>query len=144
MILKSYFFQENEIENAACQKTVVLFRTACFNWSRKTHSTKRIMFHQRYLGGNPAEAWWRHQMETFSALLAMYEGNPPVTGGFPSQGQWRGPLMFSLICTKNKWLTKQMRRHRAHYNVTVMRVGINYQGIILLIPSDFLWSQNRW
>ena len=30
-------------------------------------------------------AWWRHQMETFSALLALCEGNPPVTGGFPSQ-----------------------------------------------------------
>ena len=28
---------------------------------------------------------WRHQMETFSALLALCEGNPPVTGGFPSQ-----------------------------------------------------------
>ena len=26
---------------------------------------------------------WRHQMETFSALLALCEGNPPVTGGFP-------------------------------------------------------------
>ena len=24
-------------------------------------------------------------METFSALLALCEGNPPVTGGFPSQ-----------------------------------------------------------
>ena len=29
--------------------------------------------------------WWRHQMETFSVLLALCEGNPPVTGGFPSQ-----------------------------------------------------------
>ena len=27
-----------------------------------------------------ANAWWRHQMETFSALLALCEGNPPVTG----------------------------------------------------------------
>ena len=26
-------------------------------------------------------------METFSALLALYEGNPPVTGGFHSQSQ---------------------------------------------------------
>ena len=25
------------------------------------------------------------QMETFSALLALCEGNPPVTGGFPTQ-----------------------------------------------------------
>ena len=30
-------------------------------------------------------SWWRHQMETFSALLALWEGNPPFTGGFPSQ-----------------------------------------------------------
>ena len=29
--------------------------------------------------------WWRHQMETFSALLAICAGNSPVTGEFPSQ-----------------------------------------------------------
>ena len=29
--------------------------------------------------------WWYHQMETFSALLALCEGNPLVTSGFPSQ-----------------------------------------------------------
>ena len=29
--------------------------------------------------------WWRHETKTFSALLAICEGNPPVTGGFPSQ-----------------------------------------------------------
>ena len=29
--------------------------------------------------------WWRHQMKTFSALLALCEGNSPVTGEFPSQ-----------------------------------------------------------
>ena len=28
---------------------------------------------------------WRHDLETFSAFLALCEGNPPVTGGFPSQ-----------------------------------------------------------
>ena len=28
---------------------------------------------------------WRHQMETFSALLALCAGNSPVTGEFPSQ-----------------------------------------------------------
>ena len=26
---------------------------------------------------------WRHQMEAISALLALCEGNPPATGGFP-------------------------------------------------------------
>ena len=29
--------------------------------------------------------WWRHQMETFSALPALFAGNSPVTGEFPSQ-----------------------------------------------------------
>ena len=28
---------------------------------------------------------WRHQVGTFSELLALCEGNPPITGGFPSQ-----------------------------------------------------------
>ena len=27
--------------------------------------------------------WWRHQMETFSALLAICAGNSPVHGEFP-------------------------------------------------------------
>ena len=47
-------------------------------------------------------------MGTFSALLALCEGNPPVTGGFPShhKGQGRGALMFSLICALNKLLSK--------------------------------------
>ena len=30
-------------------------------------------------------SWWRHQMETFSALLALCVGNSPVTGEFPTQ-----------------------------------------------------------
>ena len=29
--------------------------------------------------------WWIHQMESFSALLALCTGNSPVTGEFPSQ-----------------------------------------------------------
>ena len=30
-------------------------------------------------------ALWRHQMETFSALLALCVGNSPVTGEFPTK-----------------------------------------------------------
>ena len=42
--------------------------------------------------------WWRHQMETFSALLALCAGihRSPVKS--PHKGRWRGALMFSLIC----------------------------------------------
>ena len=43
----------------------------------------------------------------------------------PHKGQWRGALMFSLICTWiNGWVNNfgavDLRRHRAHYDVTVM------------------------
>ena len=31
------------------------------------------------------QTWCRHDLETLVALLALCEGNPPVTGGFPSQ-----------------------------------------------------------
>ena len=71
--------------------------------------------------------WWRHQMETFFALLALCEGNPPATGGFRHiERKWRGALMFSLICTwTNSWTNNRdagdLRRRRAHHDVTVMR-----------------------
>ena len=66
---------------------------------------------------------WRHQMDTFSVLLALCAGNSPVNS--PHKGQWRGALMFSLI---SAWLNGRvdnreagdLRRHRAHYDVTVM------------------------
>ena len=31
------------------------------------------------------QSWWRHQMETFSALQTIYAGKPPVPGEFPAQ-----------------------------------------------------------
>ena len=65
------------------------------------------------------------KMESFSVLLAICAGNSPVTGEFPHKGQWRGALMFSLICTRinglaNNGAAGDLRRHRAHYDVTVM------------------------
>ena len=47
--------------------------------------------------GATSNTWWRHQMETFSALLALCAGNSPVPVNSPHEGQWRGALMFSLI-----------------------------------------------
>ena len=63
--------------------------------------------------------WWRHQMETFSALLAICAGNSP------HKGQWRGALVFSLICVRiNSWVNNReagdLRCHRAHYDVNAM------------------------
>ena len=51
-------------------------------------------------------------MGKFSALLAICEGNPPVTGGFPPQMPVaRSFDVFFDLCL-NKWLRKQSRRRR--------------------------------
>ena len=42
--------------------------------------------------------WWCHDMETLSVLLALYKGNPPITGGFPSQRASDRDLWCSLLC----------------------------------------------
>ena len=70
--------------------------------------------------------WWRHQMEIFSALLAICAGNSTVPVISPHKGQWRAALMLSLICAwLNGWVNNReagdLRRYVAHYDVIVMR-----------------------
>ena len=76
-------------------------------------------------GEKALTSWWHHQMETFSALLALCEGNPPVTGGVPSQRPVIRGFDGSFDQCGNKWLDKQsdtgdLRYHLTHYDVTVM------------------------
>ena len=61
-------------------------------------------------GHQQEHSWWRHQMETFSALLAHCAGNSPVTGEFPSQRTVtrRFDVFFDLCL--NKRLSKQSWR----------------------------------
>ena len=54
-----------------------------------------------------SETWWRHQMETFSALLALCAGNSPVPGEFPAQRPvTRSFDVFFDLCL-HKRLSKQ-------------------------------------
>ena len=84
-------------------------------------------------------------METCSASLAFVRGihrwlrgihRSPVN--FSHTAQWRGALMFSLICAwTNDWVNKQdacdLRHHRSHYDVTAMWCWIVIQ-----------WSGQPW
>ena len=75
--------------------------------------------------------WWRHQMETFSASLALCAGTSPVTGEFPSQRPATPSLMFSSICAwTNGWVNNRnagdWRRHWAHYDVILVHRSVNY------------------
>ena len=50
---------------------------------------------------------WRHQMETFSALLAICEGSSPVPGEFPSQRPVARSFDVFFELRLNKRLSKQ-------------------------------------
>ena len=68
---------------------------------------------------------WRHQMETFSALLDICVANSPVSGDLPAQRPVTRSFDFSLICAwMNGWVNTgeagDQRRYRAHYDVTIM------------------------
>ena len=70
-------------------------------------------------------SWWRHQMETFSALPALCEGIHRSPVDSPHKDQWRGILMFSFICAwTHDWANNQdvgdLKRRRAHYCIIVM------------------------
>ena len=79
---------------------------------------------------------------TFVNMMTSSNGNiSRVTGprwiprspvNSPHKGQWRGALMFSLICTRKKgWVNNgeagDLRRHPAHYDVTVMPIQVRYK-----------------
>ena len=52
-------------------------------------------------------SWWRHQMEIFSALLAICAGNSPVTGEFPTQRPVTRSFDVYFDLRPNERLSKQ-------------------------------------
>ena len=64
---------------------------------------------------------WKH----FRRYCTFVRGIHRFPVNSPHKGQWRGALMFSLVCNRiNGWVNNgeagDLRRHRAHYDVTVM------------------------
>ena len=113
----------------------------CPGWCRST----TLMYFLTNCRLKTVTSWWRHQMETFSALLAICEGNSPVPGELaPHKGQWRGALMFSMICVwingcVNNREAGDLRRYRAHYDVIVMCCLSPHA-----LPVPVIDHQNTW
>ena len=64
---------------------------------------------------------WKHFPHYWPFVREIHRS--PVN--FPHKGQWRGALMFALICVWiNGWVNNReagdLRRYRAHYDVIVM------------------------
>ena len=89
--------------------------------------------------------WWRHQMETFSALLAICAGNSPVPGEFPAQRPVTRSFDLFFDLRPNKRLSKQswgwwfetpscpLWRHRNAISILLMVTG-HMDGV-----DGFLW-----
>ena len=67
----------------------------------------RIALHRGIRTINLLVSWWRHQMGTFSALLAICAGNSPVPGEFPTQRPVTRSFDFNFDLCPNKRLSKQ-------------------------------------
>ena len=70
---------------------------------------------------------WKHFPRYWAFVREIYRS--PVNS--PHKGQWRGALMFSLICVWiNYWVNNReagdLRRYRAHYDVTVQFSSLDY------------------
>ena len=85
-----------------------------------------------------SKSWWRHQMETFSALLAICAGNSPVPGELPAQMPVTRSFDIFFDLPLNKRLSKQswgwwFETLSRTFDVTVM---FQHTGIILTFCSE--------
>ena len=86
---------------------------------------------------------WKHFPRHWPFVRGIHRS--PVNS--PHKGQWRGALMFYLICAwTNSWANNReagdLGRHRAHYDVIVM-FSLGYDCCQVTIGSNNSLKQNR-
>ena len=84
---------------------------------------------------------WKHFPREWLFVRGIHRS--PVK--FPHKGQWRGAVMFSLICVWiNDWVNNReagdFRRHRAHYDVIVIRW---WPRLAAIYPTDLGHNQSN-
>ena len=86
---------------------------------------------------------WKHFPRNWPFVRGIHRS--PVNS--PHKGQWRGALMFSLICVWiNNWVSNReagdSRRYRAHYDVSVMIVTV--EALVYTMLWYNLWPNMNW
>ena len=110
--------------------------------------------------------WWRHQMEPFSALLALCVGNSPVPGEFPTQRPVTRSFGVFFDLRPNRRLSKQwwgwwfetssrpLWRHRNVMKTIFLKLWIKiilkikyiyiHTVIMQVYSTNFVWSMRKW
>ena len=94
-----------------------------FDWVLLNWATAPVPLH---LWTIPCLTWWRHQMKTFSALLALCAQNSLIIGEFPSKRPVTRSFDVSFdMCLNNGWANNRedgdLRLNLAHDDVSVMQ-----------------------
>ena len=87
---------------------------------------------------------WKHFPRNWPFVRGIHRS--PLNS--PHKGQWRGALMFSLICVWiNGWVNNReagdLRRYRAHYDVTVT-LQFNIWALHDVNPYGFIDLGQHW
>ena len=171
--LMLYLIPTNTISHIAPRAAKSRYNTGQYNtilnstWHRKSAAYRADLelkidtayishLYQQTIGASR----WRHQMERFSALLALCVGNSPVTGEFPAQRPVTRSFDVFFDLRLNKRLSKQswgwwfetpsrsLWRHR-----NVLKVICWYCGLSLLAMQftlnisqthGSLWAWAQW
>ena len=87
---------------------------------------------------------WKHFPRNWPFVRGIHRF--PVNS--PHKGQWRGALMFSLICPRiNSWVNNgeagDLRRYRVHYDVIVMSSSLFWIRLSTSAATATLFANNR-
>ena len=107
---------------------------------KKQHSSTSLLAFVR--------PWWRMKWKHFPRYWPFVRGIHRSPVNSHHKGQWRGTLMFSLICVWiNRWVNNReagdWRRHRAHYDVIVMRNPQRETFLCHDVILSLLYKSNR-
>ena len=111
------WFSLSPIDNTSALVQV----TACGYYSSQGRNHEGVMTWTRFAHDDVIK--WNHFPRYWPFVRRIHRY--PVNS--PHKGQWRGTLMFSLICARiNDWVNNReagdLRRRWAHYDITVMAV----------------------
>ena len=135
--IEKFTFGELDIHRAKCQESNS-YHSQC-TYKSFVISSVHVRFWIKTMPTHAVKCKWlfcctviKISVTDFHSVLMMpaswlvtCAGNSPVPVNSPHQGQWRGALMFSLICVWiNGWINNReagdLRRQRGHNDFNVM------------------------
>ena len=141
-MLKVVYAKWKKISSVCLVTATVQFRYGMVNFLQSTLNVAFVTLEQNDV------IKWKHFPRYWLHVFVRGIYRSPVNS--PHKGQWRGALMLSLICTWiNGWVNNRkagdLRRNRAHYNVSVMVSALFICSVIyrvqnqLSVPQDILF-----